>query len=198
MRSYRVIRLPIVLAIAGLLFTAPAGADTIATFADPAPNGGDYLFELTDSTFRGGWEDPGLDLITPITAEVYEDATFTMTDLTVDEFGVTSGGTIQFLESAGAGGELILQIDFDAGQLYMPFGFGATSLIEGHNVSFSGPIITIPLVEESFAFGFANQVSTPLGFTWTAAFTSSAIPEPGALVLLGLGSAVLITARRRV
>ncbi|MBU0617246.1 MAG: PEP-CTERM sorting domain-containing protein [Planctomycetes bacterium] len=196
MQPYRLIRLPTALVVAGLLFVASAGADTIATFADPAPGGdGRYLFELTDSTLRGGWADPGLDLITPITGGLYEDATFTMTDLGVDESGLTSAGTIWFFES---GGELILQIDFDAGQLYMPFGFGAMSLIEGHNVRFSGPIITMPLVEESFAFSFANQVSTPLGFTWTAAFTSSAIPEPGALVLLGLGSAVLITARRRV
>jgi hypothetical protein len=197
MRSYGLRKLTIAVGLGGLMLVTSAGADTIATFSDPASNGGDYLFELTDSTLRGGWSAPGLDLITPITVEVYEDATFTMTDLTVDESGATSGGTIQFFESAGAGGELILQIDFDAAQAYPPFGFGATSLIVGQNVSFSGPIITIPLEEESFAFSFANQVETPTGYTWTAAFTSSAIPEPGTLMLLGLGSAALAATRRR-
>jgi hypothetical protein len=194
MHTYRLIRRPIVLALVGLLFAASTQADTIATFADPAPNGGDFLFELSGSTLSGGWQGTGLDLITPITTEVYEDATFTMTDLTVDTSGMTSGGTIEFFES---GGPLILQIDFDAGEAYPPFGFGATSLIVGHNVSFSGPIITIPLEEESFAFSFANQVATPTGYTWTAAFTSSAIPEPSGLLLLGLGSVVLVSTRRR-
>lgn len=189
--------LPVALAVAGALFAASAGADTIATFADPAPDGGngEYLFELADSTLSAGWAEPGLDLITPITAEIYEDATFTMTDLTVDGSGLVSAGTIQFFES---GGELILQIDFDAAQLYVPLGFGGSSLVVGHNVRFSGPIITDPLDEqESFAFSFANQAETPTGYTWTAAFTSSAVPEPWSLVLLGLGGAVLISTRRR-
>lgn len=188
---------PSIATVVAVILLAPlAGADTIATFADPAPNGnnGQHLFELTDSTLRAGWQSSGLDLITPITGGLYQDATFTMTDLTVDEFGATSGGTIQFHESGGA---LILQIDFDAGQLYAPFGFGATSLIEGQNVSFSGPIVTIPLELESFAFSFANQVTTPTGFTWTAAFTSSAIPEPATAMLLVLGSAALAFTRRR-
>lgn len=196
MRTYGLCRLSIGVVVVGTLFAASAGADTIATFADPAPSGGgdQYLFELSDTTFSGGWQDEGLDLITPWTGEVYEDATFTMTPLTVGDFGVTTGGMIQFFESAGA---LILQIDFDAGQLYAPFGFGASSLVTGHNVSFSGPIISIPLEEESFSFSFANQTTTPTGFTWTAAFTSSAVPEPTTVVLLMLGSAALALARRR-
>lgn len=187
-------RLPTLLAIAGMLLAATAQADTIATFADPSPSGAQPLFELSDDTLSGGWSGTGLDLITPFISNVYPDATFTMTDLTVGALGVTSGGTIQFFES---GGPLILQIDFDAGQAYPPFGFGATSLIVGHNVSFSGPIITAPLYEASFAFSFANQTETPTGQTWTAAFTSSAVPEPGGLLLLALGGAVLVSSRRR-
>jgi len=58
-------------------------------------------------------------------------------------------------------------------------------VLVGHDISFSGPIITILLEEELFAFSFANQITTPDGFTWTAAFTSSVIPEPATLTLLG-------------
>jgi hypothetical protein len=195
MDTRRLLRPLVAVAITGALLATSAGGDTIATFADPSPSAEvGHLFELSDNQLSGGWLEPGLDLITPITGEVYEDATFTMTDLTLDELGQTSNGTIQFFES---GDDLILQIDFYAGQAYPPFGFGATSLIVGQNVSFSGPIITMPLEEESFAFSFANQIETPTGHTWTAAFTSSAVPEPGALLLLGLGSAALVMGRRR-
>jgi len=60
---------------------------------------------------------------------------------------------------------------------------------------FSGPLVTTPLVDEAFAFSFANRTVTPEGVTWTAAFTSSAIPEPSTAVLLGVGLVILL--RRR-
>ncbi|MFQ5805650.1 MAG: PEP-CTERM sorting domain-containing protein [Phycisphaerae bacterium] len=194
MRTRAVLKLPIVLATASVILTASAPADTIATFADPASDGSTPLFTLSGSTLSGDWSDTGLDLITPISGDEFPDATFTMTDLTVlDPEGSLSGGTIEFFDN---GGSSVLRIDFDAGQLFSPFGFGASTLV-GHNVTFSGPIITIPLVEESFAFSFANQVTTPDGFTWTAAFTSSAIPEPATLTLLIVGGIATGVSRRR-
>jgi hypothetical protein len=195
MRAHAVLKLPIALITASLLLVASADADTIATFADPAPDGSMPLFELDGETLSGGWSSTGLDLLTPISGDEFPDATFTMTDLTVldpDE-GALSAGTIAFFDD---GGSLILQIDFDSAQLFAPFGFGASVLV-GHDISFSGPIITIPLEEESFAFSFANQITTPDGFTWTAAFTSSAIPEPGTLMLVVLGAVALGLSRHR-
>ncbi len=194
MRAQRVLKLPIALAIASLYLSAqPANGDTIATFADPASDGSTPLFTLSGSTLSGGWSDTGLDLVTPISGDEFPDATFTMTDLTVlDTEGTLSGGTIEFFDNVGG---LILQIGFDSGQLFAPFGFGASTLV-GHNVSFSGPIITFPLEEELFSFSFANQITTPDGFTWTAAFTSSAIPEPATLTLLVVGALTLGSRRR--
>jgi len=195
MRAHAPLELRIALAAACLLLLAvqPANGDTIATFADPAADGSTPLFELANDTLSGGWSNTGLDLVTPISGDEFPNATFTMTDLTVlDPEGTLSAGTIEFFDD---GGSLILQIDFDAAQLFAPFGFGASTMV-GHNVSFSGPIITIPLEEELFAFSFANQITTPDGFTWTAAFTSSAIPEPATLTLLAFGGLALRWRRR--
>jgi hypothetical protein len=195
MRARLVLKLPLVVATASALLAASANGDTIATFADPASDGSTPLFALSGSTLSGGWSATGLDLVTPISGDEFPDATFTMTDLTVldEQAGTLSGGTIEFLDN---GGGLILQIDFDSGQLFAPFGFGASTLV-GHNVSFSGPIIPIELEEELFAFSFANQITTPDGFTWTAAFTSSAIPEPATVSLLALGAVAMALSRRR-
>ncbi|NLX14042.1 MAG: PEP-CTERM sorting domain-containing protein [Phycisphaerales bacterium] len=113
-----------------------------------------------------------------------------MTLLTVTSPSKLSGGQIDFYDNLN---NPILQIVFDAADLYAPYVFAA-SKFEGQNVSFSGPAITFPVFdEEMFSFSFANQVVTPNGRTWTAAFTSSAvIPEPGTLALLVFGTLAMI------
>ncbi len=192
MRAYRcrTFWLPL---IAGLLFAASlANAGTVATFFDPAPDGSTPLFTLDGATLSGGWSGMGLDLVTPINSGFYPNATFTMTNLTVlDLFGTLSGGTIQFKDSIG---NPLLRIDFNEAKLFQPVGFGA-STFAGENVVFSGPIITTPLIEQMFSFSFANQSPAPNGASWTAAFTSSAVPEPATLILLVIGG--LVAARRR-
>lgn len=174
------------LIVVGMFLAAgAASAGTVATFADPSPNGNTPLFTRVGNTFSGGWAGSGLDLITPISGGNYPNATFTMSNLTVlDQNGTLSGGSILFDDN---GGNLVLRIDFDGARLFDPFGFGA-SVFLGENVAFSGPIIAGPLSEQSFAFSFANQTQIPGGYTWTAAFTSSAIPEPSTLALLALGA----------
>lgn len=194
MRSTSLCTMCIALVTACVLSSPAAEAETVATFADPAPDESTPLFTLSNDTLSGGWDANGLNLIVPFVPTTYPDALFQMTDLTVlDGAGTLSGGTIEFFD---ADEEPILRIDFDAAQLLSPFGFGASEFV-GHNVIFSGPIITSPLVDEAFSFSFANQVTTPAGFTWTAAFTSSAIPEPTALALLTLGGIVAAFPRRR-
>lgn len=182
-------------AVAALLGSGSVGADTVTTFADPAIDGSTPLFERSGDTLSGGWSNTGLDLITPISGDVFPDAVFSMTDLTVGPGGALSAGVIEFHDFA-PGGVLLLRIEFDSALLFEPFGFGASEM-SGQNVIFSGAIISAPLVEQSFAFGFANPVTTPAGATWTASFTSSAIPEPSVVCLLALGAAA-VCARRRM
>ena len=195
MITHRLFRSGFVIIAALSLCAIVANASTIATFSDPAPNGDTPLFELYNTTFSGHWLGTGLNLQVPVTGLTWSDARFTMNDLTVGAAGSLSTGTIEFYKSAALGGGEILRIDFSAASL-APFGFGASSTFVGQDVHFSGPGIPGGLTHEFFAFSFANPDPTEHGFTYTAAFTSSAtIPEPSALAMLGLGLCGLI--RRR-
>jgi hypothetical protein len=181
----------IVTAFAALV--APATAATVATFADPSDEGLPPLFIQSGNTLSAGWSLPGLTLITPINHASYPNATFTMTNLAITDLltGATSGGRIQFFDSLA---QLILQIDFGAGRLNTPFGFGASDFL-GQNVVYSGPIITHPVSGENFAFSFTNPTPIADGFTYTASFTSSAVPEPSSVALLALGVCGLLRKR---
>jgi len=76
-----------------------------------------------------------------------------------------------------------------------PYGFGANEvLFTAANVRITGSEITGTLSQEQFSFSFANTAPLPEGhngFTATAAFTSSAVPEPATIALLTLGGLVL-------
>lgn len=177
------------------LAAGAAQASTFATFADPTSGPVPAMFTLTGNVLNAGWSGTGLTLLTPGSAAPdYADVTWVMTPLnriTPGPFSQFSGGNIQFFDNTAT---MIFRIDFASSFLAEPISFGATDLI-GQNVVFSGPIVAGPLAQESFAFSFANQVITQDGMTATAAFTSSAVPTPGALALVGASG--LIAARRR-
>jgi len=164
-------------ALVVLLSVAPVLADTVGTFADPTADGSTPLFTVGTTTLGGGWSGTGLDLIVPITGQTYQDATFTMTDVAITDSQLGSG-TIEFYASAADGGGLLLRIVFDGGVLFAPLGFQA-SAESGNTVTFSGPVITDTLSETAFAFGFANQISTAAGTTYTGTFISSGTPQTG-------------------
>jgi hypothetical protein len=187
---------PIALAVAGV---SAVNAATIATFADPSPNGTQPLFTFSSGggtgTLSGSWTSTGLLLETPgLPAGDFPNAKFIM-----DPVSATGGpsvwtlgaGRIRFQDS---GGTDQMFISFSGGTLTSPVGFGGSDFV-GLDVSFSGPIVTSPLSGEAFAFSFANPVGTPANYTATAAFTSSAVPEPASIALLALGG--LLALRRR-
>jgi hypothetical protein len=73
---------------------------------------------------------------------------------------------------------------------------GGSSLF-GNGVTFSGPLVPSGLSQETFNFSFANFVQNANGATATAAFTSSAVPEPASIAAIGLGLAAMIRRRRK-
>lgn len=181
--------------------SAQAVPVTIATFADPA-DGSTPLFtvDLVANFIVGGWDDSktGLTLQIPYSGNTYTDAFFTMTLVTYAggiTGGSTSDGTIQFFADGGT--TPLIQIHFESGHV-TPFGFGAMDMFYLDDVTITGSEITGSLTDESFMFGFGNQL--PLGGDWnngytaTAAFTSSAeAPEPATLVLLGMAGICVFT-----
>lgn len=187
---------PAALAFAGV---AAVNADTIATFADPSPNGSQPLFTFSSGggtgTLSGSWTSTGLTLETPgLAAPDFANARFIM-----DPVSATGGpnvwtlgaGRIRFQDS---GGTDQMFISFSGGTLTSPVGFGGSDFV-GLDVAFSGPIVTSPLTDEAFAFSFANPAGTLEDYTATAAFTSSAVPEPASIALLALGG--MLALRRR-
>ena len=187
----------VLICVLGMSVAAHGGSVTIATFADPAAGDGSTpLFSYNASTqmLNGGWALDGLNLQTY--AATYVDATFTMTPVSVVNAVLpseTQDGTIIFYSAQGT---MLMTIDFDSAQLGYT-SFGGTEFMNLNDVTFTGPVLPFPVDMESFAFSFANQelVNGDGSFTATAAFTSSALPEPATLMLLLPAAAVLI--RRR-
>jgi hypothetical protein len=189
--------------VAALVLAAPAAwasTITVGTFADPAGNSSTPLFTIEDTTLSGGWSGTGLTLAVPVASATYHDATFTITDLSiVDAEGALSGGSIQFYDNAS---NPVLKIDFAGAQLLafisppfaVVFGFAAADA-GGHDVTITGAGVPAGLTDEFFAFSFANQTLSGDTGTWTASFTSSAVPEPASLALLAAGIGAM--ARRR-
>jgi hypothetical protein len=179
---------------------------TIATFDDPSTGSSDPLFKVdfTQNKLTGGWGDAktGLTLQIPYSGHTFTNAWFTMTDVTISNTpGDTGGGTIDFYANNTSTNPLLV-INFTSGYVDNHT-FGADSMFDVYNVTITGSEITgTPLSEDGFSFSFANLAHLEgsqnwnEGFTATAAFTSSAVPEPVTICLLGLGALVLPRNRR--
>ncbi len=179
---------------------------TIATFDDPAAGSTTPLFriDLHNDLITGGW----LDSQTNLTLEVvysgntFVDAFFEMTALSYTGGlmgGSTGGGTVKFFaDNQSTATTPLIQIDFDSAFL-SPTSLGGVELF-GNDVTISGSEIGgATLTDEAFSFSFANQVLLPNegGYTATSAFTSSAVPEPATVALLGLGALSLLHRRKK-
>ena len=195
----------------------------VATFADPALDSSTPLFTVvygTSGSVTGGWGDdqPGLDLEVPIiNSNPFIDAFFEVSPLLYNgdaTGGTTGAGTIKFFNDGDDPGTAtpLVRIDFDSAQVN-PGSLYGDNLFQFNNVDITVDGYSGVLEQEQFSFGFANKVFIdppspvgtmgalmtvdPIGFTATAAFTSSAVPEPITLGLLGLGSLVLLRRRRK-
>jgi hypothetical protein len=179
-------------------------ADTIATFDDPAVNGTTPLFtvDFTAMTLNGGWANgnTGLLLHIPYSGNNFTDAWFEMTEVhIINTFGDTGSGEINFY-AYGDTTSPLLTISFGSGYVDSS-NFGADGIFVTDNVTITGSEIMGDLSEEQFAFSFANPAKLPDhtewtdGFTATAAFTSSAVPEPATITLLCTG--ILTILRRK-
>lgn len=182
------------LAFAGQAQAGPITPFTVATFADPAADSSTPLFELDDGQLSGSWNGVGLTLQTPGLGDVdYSNAKFQMGSVAVNPDDSTGAGSVDFFAQNN---DYLFSIAFQSGTLNKNVGFGATDFV-AQDVVISGPIVPFALMDEAFAFSFANQLITPDGFTATADFTSSATPEPASLCLTAAGATIMLRRRRR-
>ncbi len=203
------------LVLAGALFVGAApnqshaeSPQLVATFSDPALSGNTPLFEIDfgyPGSLTGGWKDDqtGLNLEIVGVDDPYIDAFFIVPAPIVydGDSGSTGPGVIEFYEDGDTVmAEALLKLEFGSASLSLG-GIYAHNIISADNVTISGTGIPVTLDMEEFSFSFANK--QPLdgewenGFTATASFTSSAVPEPVSLGLLALGSLVLLRVGRR-
>jgi hypothetical protein len=197
----------------------PLASVTLATFADPSLNSGNSLFtvDFTQMKVTGGWADTKTGLVLEIPCSGYtveagnafQDAWFEMSVVDITSvsamFGQTGAGVINFYEN-GTSTNPLVTISFESGAVSR-YGFGADKMFLADNVTITGSKIPDKLLEERFAFSFANlaklsgHTQWTDGFTATAAFTSSAIinpdvPEPATIAMLGIGALGLIQRKK--
>jgi hypothetical protein len=185
--------------VAALLVSPVMGSFTVATFANPSVGSFDPLFfvDWTANTVNGGWADGkgGLTLEFPFAGPAVSDVWFSMSAVNItfepvpQEYGYTGGGVISFYE-AGSVINPLLVISFNSG-VVTKFGFASD------DATFSGSKITGSLTEEQFSFAFAAKKAAAGGFSATAAFDASAIPEPATMAIFGIGAMLMLRLRKK-
>ncbi len=172
---------------------------TFATFADPSGNAHNPVFvhDRGAKTLSGAWGNAGLTLIAPgaVGAPTVTNARFGTTTLALTEvipgLYATGPGSISFTDSSN---NPLFNINFSSATFVEGLGAGA-STFRGQNITVSGPLVPPGTTMTQFNFALANQAIVGNTTTYTASFTSSAVPEPASMIALGAG--LLALARRR-
>ena len=185
-----------------LAVSASAFADvTFATFADPSSTSSNPVFvhDRVMNTLTGSWSQSGLTLVGPglTGSPTITNATFSTTPLALTEVvsGVFAVGPGSVVFRDGSNNHLFT-INFSSGTYVEGVGAGSSEF-RGQDVEYTGPLVPSGTQGRQFNFAFANQVNTQTSTTYTASFTSSAVPEPGTMIALGAGIAAFAARRRR-
>ncbi len=189
-----------VLVLAGA--SAAQASFTVATFADPTTSAAEvmFTFDMAAKTLSGSWTVPGLKLETPgfVGGGAVDDTRFvfgpvSLVEVLPGQLYTMGAGSVQFYTTDPT--TPFFTMTFNGGDFLNPFVAGASEL-RGFMVDFSGPNVPGGLSQEQFSFSFANMQMTGSKVTYTASFTSSAVPEPGTMLALGAGLAWFARRRR--
>ena len=179
-----------------------AHAGTIATFFDPAADASTplFVFDTATNILTGSWTGTGLNVQTPglIGGGAVNNAKFSTSAIAltnVPSTDIWTGGAGQFRFYTDDINNPFLVVDFTGATLFSPLNFGASEF-SGSIVNMSGPNVPTGLTNEQFSFSLANPAVSGNLRTYTASFTSSAVPEPASMVALGLGLAALLRRKR--
>jgi hypothetical protein len=194
--SYRSLLPAALVAVLASAGTSVASSMTFATFSDPSTSASDFMFLMPSdySGLRGSWTVPGLTLQVPFAGQTFNDVKFELTTTSGD---LTQPGRIDFSTSTG---DKLMTVAFTSATL-AEFGFGARDTVANPDrveITYYPWGLDWNPTNEMFSFSFANVAeyqSSGDYLTATAAFSSSAIPEPTTVALLAIGCAILI--RRR-
>jgi len=193
----------VLISLCALAAGAARASFTVATYADPSINQADEMFiwDEVANTLSGSWNKDGMVVKTPGLIGGGEVANarmqFDVVDLTpiiAGELYIMGAGRVRFYTDDID--NPFMTITYSGGVFETHSALGGSTLI-GNDVKFAGQNVPNGLTDEQFSFSLTNETDQGDKTSYTSSFTSSAAPEPGAMIAMGAGIAALIAKRRK-